>query len=445
MDFLKKHWVIISIVAVLLIALIGFIVLHTFGGGSSSSGSGKATITMWGLFDTNEQMAPSINAFEQAHPGITIVYTEKNVTTYEADLLNAMAAGTGPDIFYIHNDWLPKYLDKMQPAPANAFSLTNYENTFADVASGDFISNQKIYAAPLGIDTLALYYNKDMLGSAGIATPPQTWSDLVTDSQKISKIDSTGYFTKSGVALGTTSNLNRAQDIMYLLMLQAGTVPYTSDYSQSTIDQATNNSSGSSSNSGNQFPGAQALTFDTSFSNVFSNAYDWNTKSNYSTDAFADGQLAMMYGYYYDQATILQKSPNLNFGVAPVPQPTLGQNLVNYSNYWGYGVSKQTKTPNTDWEFIQSITTKSSLEAYYKLDPQPASRKDIISEQVSDPTFGVFASSTLTSKNFYKADAAQVDTIILNMIDDVNLRNKSVSTALSNAAQQITALSSGSQ
>lgn len=444
MDFLKKHWVIISVVAVLLIALISYIVVHTFGGGGSSSGSGKATITMWGLFDTNQQMAPLITAYEQAHQGITITYTEKNVTTYESDLLNAMAAGTGPDIFYIHNDWLPKYMDKMQPAPTTVFTVANYENTFADVAAGDFINSQKIYAAPLGIDTLALYYNKDMLGSAGIATPPQTWNDLVTDSNKISKIDSTGYFSKSGVALGTTSNLDRAQDIMYLLMLQAGTVPYTSDNSRSTIDQAINSSNGASS-SGNQFPGAQALTFDTSFSNVFSNSYDWNTKSNYSTDAFANGQLAMMYGYYYDEATILQKSPNLNFGVAPVPQPTLGQNLVNYSNYWGYGVSKQTKTPNTDWAFIQSMTTKNSLEAYYKLDPQPASRKDIISEQVSDPTFGVFASSTLTSKNFYKAVASQVDTIILNMINDVNLRNKSITTALSNAAQQITALSNSGQ
>jgi ABC-type glycerol-3-phosphate transport system substrate-binding protein len=439
MNFLKKYRILWSIAA-----LFFFAAGCSFGGSSSGSSSGQATITVWGLFNTSDQMAPFIAAFEQKNPNIKVVYTEKNVTTYESDLLNALAAGTGPDIFYIHNDWLPKYQDKMTPAPTAAFTLSNYENSFADVATGDFVSNQKIYAVPLSIDTLALYYNKDMLGSAGIATPPKTWSDLVTDSQKISKIDSTGYFTKSGVALGTTSNLNRAQDIMYLLMLQAGTVPYTSDFSTSTIAQAVSGTSASTSSGGNQFPGAQALTFDTSFANVFSNSYDWNTKSNYSTDAFSDGQLAMMYGYYYDEATILQKSPNLNFGVAPVPQPTLGQNLVNYSNYWGFGVSKQSKTPNTDWNFLKSITTQSSLDAYYKLNPQPASRKDSIGEQVNDPTLGVFASSTLTSKNFHKANATQVDTIILNMIDDVTLRNKDVSTALSNAAQQITALSTNS-
>lgn len=433
----------------LLLACLAFFATGCFGGGSSSgsSSSSPTTITMWGLFETSQNMQPFIQAYEQSHKGVQIQYTEKDVTTYESDLLNALASGTGPDIFYIHNDWLPKYENKLTPAPAKAatgyqtFSVKDYEDTFADVASEDFINNNQVYAVPLDLDTMVLYYNKDILGSNGIAVPPTTWDQLSADAQKIAQSNSSGYFTKSGAALGTSTNIERAQDIMYLLMLQDGTQPYNSDNTTSTIDQSV---SASSTSSGNQFPGAQALTYYTSFANPYAPNYDWNAQSDYSLDAFSEGKLAMTYGYYYDRATILQKSPNLNFGVAPVPQPSLNQNLVNFSNYWGYAVSKQTKHPNTAWDFLNSITTKDSLEAYYKLDSLPSSRKDIIAEQVNDPVLGVYASSSLTSKSFYKIDETKVDTIITTMIDDVTLRNKSVNAALANAAQQISLLSNSS-
>ena len=36
----------------------------------------------------------------------------------------------------------------------------------------------KIYALPMAMDTLALFYNQDMLNAAGIPQPPATWSDF---------------------------------------------------------------------------------------------------------------------------------------------------------------------------------------------------------------------------------------------------------------------------
>ncbi len=57
---------------------------------------------------------------------------------------------------------------------------------------------------------MALYYNKDILGTAGIATPPKTWDDLAVDARKITKQDQTGYFSRSGVAIGTNTNVNKA-------------------------------------------------------------------------------------------------------------------------------------------------------------------------------------------------------------------------------------------
>ena len=416
----------------LLFAFLG-IFLIAAGCGSSNSGSNQpVTLNVWGLFQDSDAFNQLSAAYQQKYPNVNIVYTEKNVDTYESDLINALASGSGPDLFYIHNDWLPKYQDKLAPATAAEFTVKDIKDNFVDAVNNDFVSaDGGVYAVPLSVDSLALYYNKDILGSNSIATTPKTWDELRADSKKIAKVNNAGFFTKSGVAMGTTSNIDRPEDIMYLLMLQAGTVPYTDDLSHSTIDQSVN------SDSGNLFPGAQALSYYTSFADVLSDAYNWNSRSNYSIDAFANGQLAFLYGYSFTRATILQHSPNLNFDVAPVPQPELGKNLVNFANYWGYGVSKQSKNPNWAWDFLKFITQKQTLENFDNQNGLPSSRKDVIADQTSDPQLGVFAASNLTAKSFYKKDQVKVDNIIRNMIDDVTLRNTTVSAALSNAAQQI--------
>ena len=160
---------------------------------------------------------------------VKIIYSKKNYETYEQDLLNALASGQGPDIFSIHNDWLPKFLDKTTPAPEKTFSLRDYKTNFVDVVVEDFTHQDKIYGTALAMDSLGLYYNKDILGSVGIATPPKTWGELSSQVQRIKKADGRGYFTTSGVAMGNTSNINRAVDILYLLMLQKRVQAYTPD------------------------------------------------------------------------------------------------------------------------------------------------------------------------------------------------------------------------
>jgi multiple sugar transport system substrate-binding protein len=425
-----KIIIIASAIGLLLVIAIFFMLIN---GGSKKPGKAvPVTLNVWGVFESTENLQPIFEAYEKANQNVTIQYSLKNIDTYEADLLNALAAGTGPDVLLIHNDWLTKYKDKLTPVNENDWAVKDYKQAFVDVAASDFISENKIYAVPFSVDSLALYYNKDILGSAGIATPPKTWQELQQDVQKISKSNNDGYFERSGVAMGTTSNINRAADIVYLLMLQNQTVPYLSDFSRTTLDQSVSDASGNA-----HYPAAEATDYYTSFSNPSSDSYTWNTKSNYSLDAFSNGNLAFMYGYSYARATIMQKSPNLNFDVVPVPQPNLNQNLVNYANYWGYAVSKQSKSPEWAWDFLKFATSKDVLKPFLQATKEPASRKDLVQEQVNDLDIGVFASSNLTAKSFYKSDPDKTDKIILNMIDDVVLRGKDITDAISSATDQI--------
>jgi multiple sugar transport system substrate-binding protein len=430
----KKIIYIIAGVAGFLILVVFLMAISSKNPNGTVLPGGPVTLTFWKPFESTENMQPFIEAYTTLHPNVQIQYTKKNVDTYERDLVDALASGNGPDIFSINNGWLPKYMDKATSAPASTISLKDYKDAFVDVAVNDFVKDGKVYAVPLSVDSLALYYNKDLLGTVGIATPPKTWQELALDSQKLSR-NSRGFFSRSGVTIGTNTNVNRAVDILYLFMLQKGVKPFNQDSLTPSFAEPVyvNNNSVN--------PGQEALDFYTSFANPGNPNYSWNYNSNYSIDAFTNGQAAFMYSYYYTRETILQKSPNLNFDIASVPQPNLDNPSVNFSNYWGETVSKQSKNAAYAWDFLKFMSSKEQLDKYYVRHQQPSSRKDLISLQIQNADVGVFANANLTSKSFYRPDQAQMDTIFGNLIDNVIRNGVSVSDALNQAEQQAAVLS----
>ncbi len=416
--------------------LIMCILLLSAGCGKSGSGSsqGPVTLTFWKTFEDSENMQILINAYRAKNKNVQVVYTKKNIENYETDLLNALASGNGPDIFSIHNSWLPKYMDKVSPADLKTFPFKEYKDAFVDVAVQDFTRDNKIFAVPLSVDSLALYYNKDLMGTVGIATPPKTWGELSSHVQRLKRQDSTGYFTRSGVAVGTYSNINRSVDILYLFMLQSGVLPYSSDGTQPMFSQ------GIEKNGNYTNPAQDALSYFTSFASPLKSNYNWNYRSDYSIDAFANGRTAYMYGYSYTRAAIVQKAPQLNFDAAPVPQPNLDDPAVNFANYWGEAVSKQSKNQQAAWDFLKFISSREALDAYYAQVKYPSSRKDLVELQAQDHEIGVFASANLTAKAFYRPDQAKMDAIFGQMIDAVILKGFSSDEAVNQASQQASTL-----
>ncbi len=409
--------------------LIMGISLLAAGCGGGQAVPKQITLIYWKPFEDSGNLQPVFDAYTKSHRNVRIEYVKKNIETYEQDLLEAIAAGNGPDIFSINNAWLPKYKDRLAPASDKVLNYTAYKDAFVDIAVRDFTLNNQIYGVPLAIDSLALYYNKDLLGTSGIATPPKTWAELSSDVQRMKRSDGRGYFTRSGAAIGTNSNVNRAVDILYLMMLQQGVVPFNESGNPGFAQSVQRN--------GNNFnPGFEGLQFYTSFANPASPNYNWNLRSDYSIDAFANGRAAFLYSYAYTRATLLQKNPGLNFDVAMAPQPNLSDPSVNFANYFGEVVSKQSKNGAAAWDFLKFISSKDSLDTYYAHNKQPASRKDLISLQIQDPDIGVFANANLTAKPFFRPDQQKMDNIFGNMIDDVILNGVTVDQALSNGEAQ---------
>ena len=390
----------------------------------------EVELEFWGVFDDSDIYKPLIADFNAAFPKIKIKYYKKTYQTYEKDLLEAMAGGRGPDIFMMHHTWLPRYEDKIWAAPSELITLRELADNFVDIVYTDFVSDNYITALPLSIDTLALYYNKDIFNTAGLPQPPTTWEEFLTDVEKLTIKDGRDNIIRAGVALGTARNVNRSTDILTLLMLQSGAQMVNQKRTQATFNQGIEDF----------YPGQRALEFYTDLANPLKSVYTWNTRMNYSIDAFSEGKAVMMLSYSYQMPFIRAKSPYLNFGIAPMPQIKTSTKDVNYANYWGLTVSHNCQNYNQAWQFVVWLTAKENAQKYLELAEKPTARRDLILEQKDDPDLGVFAEQTLTAHSWYQVDNSAIETILADVIESVVLGAATIREAINKAASDITLL-----
>ena len=423
------------------IVLITFLILGSLGKGQV----GAVTLQFWGVFDEPSFYVDAINDFKKGNPGINVVYKKFNFEDYEKQLIDSFAAGTGPDVWLMHNTWLPKHGDKIQPfspdlfedkSQAPALTFRDFQNQFVDVAVGDLTFDDQIFALPIYIDTLGLYYNKDIFNTAGIAEPPKTWEEFNEDVKKLTLLDNRGNLTRSGAAMGTAKNINRSTDILMLLMLQSGTQMTDRDNTGAAFARPVNNEN----------VGETALQYYTDFANQSANqskeVFTWNDSQHYSVDAFTEGNVAMMFNYSHQIAALRAKSPRFDFAVAPVPQISESSVAVTYANYWAPTVSKQSKHPDPAWRFLAYLSSAKGATAYINASSRPAARRDLIELEKNDPDLGVFAEQALTARSWFQVDNSAIETIFADMIDDVNFGRASIRDALQSAENKVSVLMS---
>ncbi|GBE17068.1 maltodextrin-binding protein MdxE precursor [bacterium BMS3Abin15] len=417
------------------------------------SGCGKNTnyrvdLVIWGVFDDSDSFREIIKNFREINPHIgDIDYKKLTEQNYKQDLIGAMAAGNGPDIFLIHNDWLPSFKNKIEPISNNILGEQEFRQNFVDVAIDDFISEGQIYALPLSVDSLALYYNKDLFNAEGIASPPDTWEKFDEAVKKLTKIDQYNNPTLSGAAMGTAYNINRSTDILGLRMFQNGN-QMINDKGRVTL---------------NNDQGRVAMEYYTKFARSNSPLYTWNSSKHDSIDSFYESTAAMMINYSWHYSTVKSKNAKLNFAVAPVPQPSSGQ-PVNYANYWGFASAKGKSNEATyeAQQFLKFLTVKNNgkvilgnalsgntkefavdfdpAKNYLDITGKPAARRDIIEEQKSDPILGPFAYGNLIAKSWYQVDPEENEKILAEAIDSVNKGSITIRDALKIAETRINQL-----
>src|SRR3989344_2389978 len=382
----------------------------------------KVKLNFWGVFDSPEAM----NSILEEIPGFEVSYRSLNPETYESDLISALASGRGPDVFMVHSSWLPKHSDKLAPANADQISLESLRSLYPTVVEQDFAPDQFVYGLPLYLDTLVLFYNRDIFDSKGVAEPPKTWADFERLVTKLRELDSSGRIIKAAAAIGgSNKSVNRATDLLSVLMLQSGLPMVSADFERAVFAE----------------DGGQSLSFYTKFANPVSTLYTWNDSLKNSLDNFSEEGVAMIFNYGYQTENLKAKNPFLKFGVAPLPQPQGAAKTVNFANYWGIGVSNRFQNPRAAWNFILSLAADPKIVSRYaeSMNRLPALRS-LISELTDDPFWGVFGKQALSARSWPQIDSVEVDKIFSNMIEQVITGRSDINRALEEAESAVTRL-----
>jgi multiple sugar transport system substrate-binding protein len=409
------------------------VVLRSF---SSNGGGEKIVLQFWGVFDDKSAFEQAMREFEDEHPGVDIIYTRFSFQDYERDAVDALAGDNGPDVWMIHNTWLPKHIDKLEPMPDRVgvkrdpfITIRDFKEKFVDVTFNDLVKDDKIYSLPLYVDTLALYYNKDLLNSAGFSRPPKTWNEFNEYVKKLTEQDSRSNIIRSGAAIGSVRNINRSTDILMALMIQSGVRMTNASNTEATFAKSVDNLK----------PGETALQYYTDFTNSIKQTYCWNDNMHYSVDAFTESTAAMMFNYSHQIGLLRDKAPRLNFAVGAIPQLSEAD-ARTYASYWAPAVTKASKHPVEAWEFVNFLTSRNRVVSYLNATNRPAALREFIDIQSNDPNLGVFAEQALSARSWYQIDNAAIETIFAEMIDSVNFGRASVKDALQNAQSQVNVL-----
>ncbi len=421
-----------------------FILTSGFGCKLTNKKTKQATkpivITYWRVFDGPDAFAKIIDKYNAIHPFITIKYRKLRYSEYENALLNALAEDRGPDIFSIHNTWIRKYQSKLAPLPAEitmaypvvkgskketatelrttrSITVNELKDRFVDVVGHDVVIDNKIYGLPLSVDTLALYYNKDLFNNTGISQVPRYWNkEFLQDIKKLTKQDPRKGIIQSAISLGGSSNIERSSDILSVLMMQNGaTMMENGKVLFNAIPQFAQKT--------NYNPGLDALRFYTDFANPVKESYSWNSELPNSLKMFIGGNLAMFLGYAYDLPIIKAQAPKLNFSVSYLPQiegtpPT----NINFANYWVEVVSKKSSHINEAWDFIQFMTKAQNVQDYLAKVNRPTALRSLITKQGNNnDEISVFIDQVLTAKSWYLGkDAIAAGDAMKEMINRVN-------------------------
>lgn len=307
---------------------------------NNSGSNDKLVVAIW---DKNQ-----LNGLEEIIDGFTKetgIEADIQVTPWDQYWTMLEAGATGgqlPDVFWMHSNEIAKYAeyemlldltDRINSS--DKIDLSKYPKDIVDLYNWN---NEKQYAVPKDIDTIALWYNKTMFDEAGLAYPNEdwTWDDFKEAAKKLTKSDGSQY----GYAVNPGNN----QDGWYNMIYSMGGAVISDDKKTSKMDDTNT---------------IKAIEFAASFvKEGYSPNYE--VLSENGVDAlFKSGKIAMVtLGSWMVNDFMSNDYVKTNADVALLPKDAFTGRRISLYNGLGWAASANTKNPDNAWKLIEYLCSK---------------------------------------------------------------------------------------
>jgi multiple sugar transport system substrate-binding protein len=261
-------------------------------------------ISFWTPFTggDGEFFSEMVKAYNASQGEIVMKTDTLKFASYYTKLSGALAAGTAPDIVIVHQDRLIGY------AASGAFMPLDAALAAAKVDKAAFVQGPlkdcsfkgSVYAIPMDVHPIVMYYNKDLLARAGVAKPPSSLDELIAAAKTVQA--RTGAI---GIAADNTTATYKAYTLarMFMsLLMEQGVSTLDADNAKANFNNAA---------------GAKAYDFLSGLVNrekVTPRGLDYDFAVNY----FKTGKAAMHFNGVWVTGAF-EAEPGLDFGVVKFP------------------------------------------------------------------------------------------------------------------------------
>ncbi len=180
----KKRWAAVAVAATL--APLSLAACGDNGSGSSSGSSGKVDSLSILDYYTDDpgktQVDTMLKACATAAGVPTISHTDVPGPTLIQKVLQQASSKTLPDVLMLDNPDIQQIAATGALAPLKDFGLNADGFAPGPVSAATYKGD--LYALQPGANTIAIFYNEDMLTKAGVK-PPTTWAELKAAAKKL--------------------------------------------------------------------------------------------------------------------------------------------------------------------------------------------------------------------------------------------------------------------
>lgn len=393
-------------------------------------------VTMWGTVSEDSIFLYQDAINTKNKDSIAIEYTEFLESEFEDELISALASGQGPDAILTKEDFIIKHQDKLFTIGYDFYSQSDFKNDFIE-AGEVLLREQGVLGIPFMVDPLVFYWNRTILNNNGYSQPPKVWAELVDMVPNLTDSDSSANISKATVAMGEFRNVENAKEIFTALVRQAGSPIVTRDPETGGYIPVFEERLGYRIS-----PADAAINFFTQFSNPSKKTYTWNRSLPQSDDMFLSGDLAFYIGLASERNELVQRNPNLNFGIAELPQSSsFNENQVDQKVTGGdlyfLGILNRSPKIGAAYNAFMTLVQRDNMEMLYEVTNLPPVRRDLLSEVPSVDYRDTFNKSALITKPFVDPDSSQTSELFRNTIESVISGRLNVSESLKVIQQEL--------
>jgi len=390
-------------------------------------------IEIWGNLPKN-LMAERINVISNEDSRFNQVsYEQYDESVFVNEFINALAESRGPDLVIITHEQLVDLRPKLFPiAYSKNFNLRNYQDLYVE-GSEIFARPNGIYALPLAVDPLMMYWNRDIFSSNNIAVPPRTWEELRNDTvPRLTRTGGSFDIFQSTVAFGEYQNVRNAKETISLLMMQSGSsivIEQDNSYQVVVDSFIDNNIQGST-------PASTALSFYTEFSNPASSLYSWNRSLPQDRSRFLSGELALYFGYGSELQSLQNANPNLNFDMTLVPQGASATIKRGYGKFYGLAIPLSAPDKIAAQEVAVKLADQENGATIANSLGMSSARRDVIAAGAIDPFVSVRQQAALIARGWLEPSPS-TGGIFKTMVEDITSGRLQVTEAVGDMAERL--------